>query len=120
MPSSALTPRLRVRQVSASNHHTAVVSEGGDVLTWGHNQKGQLGHGDRIDRETPTLVEWVRQMRGGEQQQPQEQQHAHHGEQSTPFWPVQVSCGADYEGEWMEEYTTGRRKRASEWAGASM
>jgi alpha-tubulin suppressor-like RCC1 family protein len=69
--------RIRVHSLSASNYHTALVSECGRVLTWGHGQKGQLGHGDRLDRPSPTVVEFVQQW---------------------AMTPVQVSCGADYEG----------------------
>jgi alpha-tubulin suppressor-like RCC1 family protein len=72
-----LSNKIRVRSLSASNYHTALVSECGLLLTWGHGQKGQLGHGDRHDRPSPTVVQWAVQQ---------------------GLAPVQVSCGADYEG----------------------
>lgn len=34
-----------------------IVTEDGKVLTWGRNDRGQLGHGDTIRRDEPTEVE---------------------------------------------------------------
>ena len=49
-----------VVQVSASRHHVACVSRDGRVFTWGSGLYGQLGHGDRVTRFVPKMVEALR------------------------------------------------------------
>lgn len=38
--------RFRVTSISMGVTHTAVVTEGGKVITFGRNAEGQLGNGD--------------------------------------------------------------------------
>jgi alpha-tubulin suppressor-like RCC1 family protein len=38
----------RVKQIASGEHHTIVVSDNGDVFTWGSDRFGQLGHGVRF------------------------------------------------------------------------
>jgi len=40
-------------QVSCGAYHTAVVTEAGEVFTWGKGKAGRLGHGDTRDRPLP-------------------------------------------------------------------
>ena len=41
-----------------ANHPThRLCADKGHILTWGINNFGQLGHGDRKDRSQPTIVE---------------------------------------------------------------
>ncbi|GFW22743.1 protein RCC2 homolog [Trichonephila clavipes] len=40
--------------------HSVIVIEGGKALTWGRNDKGQLGHCDNKRRDIPTLVETLK------------------------------------------------------------
>lgn len=47
----------RVRQIACGGFHTAAVTETGEVYTWGGGEHGQLGHGDKVNRIVPTLVE---------------------------------------------------------------
>lgn len=51
--------RSRIVSVAAANKHTAVVSETGEVFTWGCNKEGQLGYGtsNSASNYTPRLVE---------------------------------------------------------------
>ena len=42
--------------VSCGSRHTAALTEGGEVFTWGWNGHGQLGLGDTEPRDAPTLV----------------------------------------------------------------
>lgn len=51
--------RSRIVAVAAANKHTAVVSEGGEVFTWGCNREGQLGYGtsNSASNYTPRVVE---------------------------------------------------------------
>ncbi|XP_030232116.1 probable E3 ubiquitin-protein ligase HERC1 isoform X5 [Gadus morhua] len=42
--------------VSAGYRHSAAVSEGGELYTWGEGDFGRLGHGDSNSRNIPTLV----------------------------------------------------------------
>lgn len=37
--------------------HSMIVTEDGKVMTWGRNDRGQLGHGDTVRRDVPTEVE---------------------------------------------------------------
>jgi len=49
--------RKRIARVSCGPDHSAAVSEGGEVLTWGAGSYGNLGHGDNNDEVRPRLVE---------------------------------------------------------------
>ncbi|KAJ4835276.1 hypothetical protein Tsubulata_002786 [Turnera subulata] len=44
------------KMVSCGARHSAVLTEDGQVLCWGWNKYGQLGLGDSIDRNIPSLV----------------------------------------------------------------
>ena len=45
------------RAIAAGGSHTCALSLGGEAYCWGHDNYGQLGMGDRIDRATPTKVQ---------------------------------------------------------------
>ena len=49
--------RKRIARVSCGADHSAAVSEGGEILTWGSGSYGNLGHGDNTDVSSPKLVE---------------------------------------------------------------
>ncbi|KAF4368552.1 hypothetical protein F8388_018676 [Cannabis sativa] len=51
--------RSKIVAVAAANKHTAVISEAGEVFTWGCNREGQLGYGtsNSASNYTPRLVE---------------------------------------------------------------
>jgi len=42
--------------LAAGAFHSLALTEGGDVLSWGVGDRGQLGHGDLHSRKTPTTV----------------------------------------------------------------
>ncbi|KAI5058394.1 hypothetical protein GOP47_0026564 [Adiantum capillus-veneris] len=46
-----------VEEIAAGAFHVAVLTSKSDVYTWGKGSNGRLGHGDVLDRKTPTLVE---------------------------------------------------------------
>ncbi|CAI9741573.1 Hypothetical predicted protein [Octopus vulgaris] len=50
---------VRVRTVvsGCTACHCVVITAEGQVMTWGRNEKGQLGHGDDIRKDSPTVVE---------------------------------------------------------------
>ncbi|CAE1285239.1 Protein RCC2,Protein RCC2 homolog [Acanthosepion pharaonis] len=50
---------VRVRTVvsGCTACHNVIITAEGKVMTWGRNEKGQLGHGDDTRRDTPTHVE---------------------------------------------------------------
>ncbi|PSR95812.1 Ultraviolet-B receptor like [Actinidia chinensis var. chinensis] len=52
-----------IEEISCGSHHVAVLSSKSEVYTWGKGANGQLGHGDNNDRNTPTLVEALRDKR---------------------------------------------------------
>ncbi|KAL4144597.1 hypothetical protein PRNP1_013726 [Phytophthora ramorum] len=55
--------RAVVPQLSCGYHHTAVVTEGGAVYTFGRNDYGQLGLGHKLHMAHPTPVESLSRMR---------------------------------------------------------
>ncbi|XVF42575.1 hypothetical protein PTKIN_Ptkin01aG0374800 [Pterospermum kingtungense] len=54
--------RAKIVAVAAANKHTAVVSESGEVFTWGCNREGQLGYGtsNSASNYTPRIVEYLK------------------------------------------------------------
>ena len=50
----------RVVAVDCGDHHTAAITEGGRLFTWGHGGQGRLGHGDENHAELPTEVMGVK------------------------------------------------------------
>ena len=38
------------------------ISECGDLYTWGWNDYGQLGHGDTLSRDLPTIVQFFKDL----------------------------------------------------------
>ncbi|KAK8546963.1 hypothetical protein V6N13_099708 [Hibiscus sabdariffa] len=49
-----------VEEISCGSHHVAIVTSKKEVYTWGKGTNGQLGHGDTDDRNTPTLVDFLK------------------------------------------------------------
>ncbi|XP_059623288.1 PH, RCC1 and FYVE domains-containing protein 1 [Cornus florida] len=49
-----------VRDISSGSYHVAVYTSRGRVYSWGKGGNGQLGLGDNVDRDSPTLVEALR------------------------------------------------------------
>jgi len=47
---------VKAKQVSCGRYHTAVCTEDGLVYTFGKGEYGRLGHGDKTNRTSPTLV----------------------------------------------------------------
>ena len=45
------------KQIACGGFHTAVVTDDGCVYTFGGGEHGQLGHGDKINKLKPTLVQ---------------------------------------------------------------
>ncbi|KAL3525087.1 hypothetical protein ACH5RR_013459 [Cinchona calisaya] len=49
-----------VKEISVGSYHTAALTSRSNVFTWGKGANGQLGLGDTRDRNSPTLVEALR------------------------------------------------------------
>ncbi|GER40751.1 regulator of chromosome condensation family protein [Striga asiatica] len=49
--------RSFVEEISCGAYHVAVLTSRTEVYTWGKGANGRLGHGDTDDRNSPTLVE---------------------------------------------------------------
>lgn len=47
----------RAYHVSCGSSFTACITDAGEVFTWGNNEFGQLGHGDKLRRNTPAVIE---------------------------------------------------------------
>lgn len=64
---NALLPDSVV-DAACGNDHSLAVTSGGELYSWGNNGYGQLGHGDRSHRSSPTRVgsrtDWVRVFAG--------------------------------------------------------
>ncbi|XP_075620579.1 RCC1 domain-containing protein 1 isoform X1 [Balearica regulorum gibbericeps] len=50
---------LEVSKVSCGSRHTAVVTRGGELYTWGWGKYGQLGHEDNTSSDQPRRVEYL-------------------------------------------------------------
>jgi E3 ubiquitin-protein ligase HERC1 len=61
-PVAAITG-VRVRSVAAGCNHSLALGWDGRVYSWGLNDRGQLGIGDRLDRLSPALVEGLEDVR---------------------------------------------------------
>ena len=46
----------QVVQVSAGGYHNLVLTESGEVFSWGYGAFGRLGHGDTEDQTLPKLI----------------------------------------------------------------
>ncbi|KAK3041367.1 hypothetical protein RJ639_002348 [Escallonia herrerae] len=46
-----------VEEIACGSCHVAVLTSRSELFTWGRGANGRLGHGDTEDRNTPTLVE---------------------------------------------------------------
>jgi alpha-tubulin suppressor-like RCC1 family protein len=49
-------PSTVVVRVACGYRHTALITQRGSLLTFGHGVCGRLGHGDEVDRRAPTVV----------------------------------------------------------------
>ena len=49
-------------QVAAGDMHSAAMTEGGELWTWGDGRDGRLGHGNELLQLVPTLVAAVRNV----------------------------------------------------------
>ncbi|KAF7801456.1 Inhibitor of Bruton tyrosine kinase [Senna tora] len=61
-PRRVTSLRSKIVAVAAANKHTAVVSDSGEVFTWGCNREGQLGYGtsNSASNYTPRVVEYLK------------------------------------------------------------
>ncbi|EOY01971.1 hypothetical protein QUC31_013503 [Theobroma cacao] len=49
-----------VEEIACGSYHVAILTSQTEVYTWGKGANGQLGHGDTDDRNTPTLVDFLK------------------------------------------------------------
>jgi len=47
----------RPKQIACGGFHTAVITEDGKMYTFGGGEHGQLGHGDKVNKVEPTIVQ---------------------------------------------------------------
>ncbi|XP_039007891.1 PH, RCC1 and FYVE domains-containing protein 1-like [Hibiscus syriacus] len=47
----------RIEEIACGSYHIAVRCSDAKIYTWGKGENGQLGHGDKEDRNSPTVVE---------------------------------------------------------------
>ena len=55
----------RVSAVSAGQFHSLVLSEAGEIYSFGSGRHGQLGHGDQADQHTPRPIASLQGVRMG-------------------------------------------------------
>ncbi|KAE8692443.1 Regulator of chromosome condensation family protein isoform 2 [Hibiscus syriacus] len=53
---AAILEGKHAKKVSCGARHSTILTDDGQVLSWGWNKYGQLGLGDTIDRSIPSLV----------------------------------------------------------------
>jgi alpha-tubulin suppressor-like RCC1 family protein len=53
-----------MRSVAVGVYHYLALGWDGRVYSWGDNDRGQLGHGDKVHRASPVLVEGLEGVRG--------------------------------------------------------
>ncbi|GMN41824.1 hypothetical protein TIFTF001_011043 [Ficus carica] len=49
-----------IEEIACGSYHIAVLTSKTEVYTWGKGSNGQLGHGDNDHRDTPTLVDFLK------------------------------------------------------------
>ncbi|PON67076.1 Zinc finger, FYVE-type, endofin [Trema orientale] len=49
-----------IEEIACGSYHVAVLTSKTEVYTWGKGSNGQLGHGDSDHRDTPTLVDFLK------------------------------------------------------------
>ena len=54
---------VRMQQIECGTHHTAAVTAGGQLYSWGSGGFGQLGHGTKQGESVPRAVAALRQLR---------------------------------------------------------
>lgn len=54
---------VSVEEIACGSYHVAALTSTAEVYTWGKGSNGQLGHGDRHDRNSPTLVDFLEDRR---------------------------------------------------------
>lgn len=57
----SVNQRIRVVASGCTACHSVIVTDDGKVMTWGRNDKGQLGQGDLVTRFEPVLVETLKE-----------------------------------------------------------
>ena len=53
----------RIVSVSCGEHHSLAISELGNLYCWGRGKEGQLGIGEKVNVNTPMLVQALRHER---------------------------------------------------------
>ena len=46
----------KVKDISCGDNYAGIVTESGEVYTWGFGNEGQLGHGDKSDQFLPRRI----------------------------------------------------------------
>eukprot|EP00004_Rigifila_ramosa_P008315 TRINITY_DN1952_c1_g2_i2.p1 TRINITY_DN1952_c1_g2~~TRINITY_DN1952_c1_g2_i2.p1 ORF type:complete len:1460 (-),score=258.05 TRINITY_DN1952_c1_g2_i2:49-4428(-) len=49
--------KMKIRSVVCGHRHTVFINEAGGLYSWGANEHGQLGLGDFLPRDEPTLID---------------------------------------------------------------
>lgn len=57
-----LPDKLKIKMGSTGQHHSMILSEEGQVYTWGRGEYGQLGHNDRKNLSSPKLVDFFQNL----------------------------------------------------------
>ncbi|PAV77498.1 hypothetical protein WR25_02539 isoform G [Diploscapter pachys] len=55
-----LPKRISIKQISVSETHQLILTRDNQVLSWGQNLNGQLGTGDRVNRNVPSVLDTVK------------------------------------------------------------
>jgi len=52
----------KIKAISCGSSHCLALSSNRKVFSWGNGQGGRLGHGDQIDKNTPTQIRFGKDL----------------------------------------------------------
>jgi alpha-tubulin suppressor-like RCC1 family protein len=86
---------VRMQSVAAGSEHSLTLGWDGRVYSWGRNWFGQLGHGDTLDRRSPTLMKGLEGVCGISAGSQHNLAVTHLG--AVSFWGRAIPNGEDLE-----------------------
>ena len=57
-----LPPNVKVVDFSCGEDHSAILTDQGEVFTWGYGNDGQLGHKDRTNLNSPKKLQFPQKI----------------------------------------------------------
>lgn len=51
--------KCSIEEIAGGSYHVMALTSSSEVYTWGRGANGQLGHGDKDNKNSPTLVDFL-------------------------------------------------------------